>query len=58
MIVEWHHQLNIYEFEQTSGDSEGQGLLQFLGLQRVGHNLVTKQQELFFVFRKSCIILY
>ena len=25
-IVEWHHRLNIYEFEQTPGDSEGQVL--------------------------------
>ena len=24
-IVGWHHQLNEHEFEQTSGDSEGQG---------------------------------
>ena len=24
-IVEWHHRLNEYEFEQTLGDSEGQG---------------------------------
>ena len=23
-MVGWHHQLNGYEFEQTSGDSEGQ----------------------------------
>ena len=23
----WHHQLNGYEFEQTPGDSEGQGNL-------------------------------
>ena len=23
--VGWHHQLNGHEFEQTSGDSEGQG---------------------------------
>ena len=23
----WHHQLNGYEFEQTPGDSEGQGSL-------------------------------
>ena len=57
-IIKWYHQLDIYEFEQTLGDSEGQGVLQFLGLQRVGHNLVTEQQELFFFFRKSCIILY
>ena len=24
-IAEWHHQLNGHEFEQTPGDSEGQG---------------------------------
>ena len=26
-MVGWHHQLNGYEFEQTVGDSEGQGSL-------------------------------
>ena len=26
-MVEWHHQLNVYESEQTLGDSEGQGSL-------------------------------
>ena len=26
-LVGWHHQLNRYEFEQTSGDVEGQGSL-------------------------------
>ena len=26
-IVEWHHQVNGHEFEQTLGDSEGQGSL-------------------------------
>ena len=26
-IVEWHHQLNGHEFEQTLEDSEGQGSL-------------------------------
>ena len=26
-MVGWHHQLNGHEFEQTSGDSEGQGRL-------------------------------
>ena len=26
-MVGWHHQLNAYEFEQTPGDSEGQGSL-------------------------------
>ena len=24
-MAEWHHQLNRHEFEQTPGDSEGQG---------------------------------
>ena len=24
-MVEWHHQLNENEFEQTLGDSEGEG---------------------------------
>ena len=26
-MVGWHHQLNAHEFEQTLGDSEGQGNL-------------------------------
>ena len=26
-IVGWHHRLNGYEFEQTPGDSDGQGSL-------------------------------
>ena len=26
-MVRWHHQLNEHEFEQTPGDSEGQGSL-------------------------------
>ena len=26
-MVEWYHQLNGYEFEQTLGDGEGQGNL-------------------------------
>ena len=26
-MVEWHHQLNGHEFEQTPGDSEAQGSL-------------------------------
>ena len=36
----WHHQLNGHEFEQTLEDSEGQ----FMGLQRVGHDLATEQK--------------
>ena len=44
----WLHRLNRQEFEQTLGDSEGQGkpgMLQFMALQRVGHDLVTEQQQ-------------
>ena len=26
-MVEWHHQFNEHEFEQTLGDSQGQGSL-------------------------------
>ena len=39
-MVEWHHRLNGHEFEQTSGDSGGQGslgVLQSMGSQSVGH---------------------
>ena len=37
--VGWHHQFSGHEFEQTLGDSRGQGpgVLQFMGLQRVGN---------------------
>ena len=47
-IVGWHHWHNAHEFEQTPGDSEGQGGLgccSSCGL-RVGHDLVTEQQFL------------
>ena len=46
-MVGWHHQLNGHESEQTLGDSEGQGslVLQSVGLQRAGHNLVAEQQQ-------------
>ena len=40
-MVEWHHQLNGHDFEQTPGDSEG--MLQSMGLQRLRHNWVTEQ---------------
>ena len=42
-----HHKLNGHEFEQTMGDSEGQGrpgVLQLMRSQRVGHALVTERQ--------------
>ena len=48
-MVGWHHQFNEHQFEQTPGDSEGQGSLACCSLwgQRVRHDLVTKQQTLF-----------
>ena len=49
-MVGWHHWLHGHEFKQTTGDSEGwtgkPGVLQYMGLQRVGHNLVIKQQQI------------
>ena len=44
--VGWHHQFNGHEFEQTPGDSEGQGSLASCSSwgQRVGHDLATEQQ--------------
>ena len=41
----WHQQFNGHEFEQTLGDSEGQGkpgVLQSMGSQRVRHDRVTE----------------
>ena len=29
VMVRWHHQFNGHEFEQTEGDSEGQGTLAY-----------------------------
>ena len=37
-MVGWHHRLR-HEFEQASGDGIGKpGVLQSMGLQRVGHD--------------------
>ena len=44
-MIQWHHQLNGHEFEQTLGDSERQGSLLCcspLGLQRVRHDWATE----------------
>ena len=40
----WHHQLNGHEFEQALGVGDGgkPGVLQSMGLQRVGHDCVTE----------------
>ena len=51
-MVRQYHRLNGHEFEQTPGDSEGQRSLACcspLGLQRIGHNLLTEQQQQFFI---------
>ena len=56
-MVEWHHQLNGPEFEQTPGDSEKQSM----GLQRVGHDLATEQQQQFIeetVFSPLSILIF
>ena len=44
---EWHHQLKGHEFDQTVGDSEGQGSLACCSPwgHRVRHNLATEQQQ-------------
>ena len=48
-MVGWHHRLNVHEFKQTPGFSEGQGSLVFclqsIGSQRAGHDLVTEQKQ-------------
>ena len=43
-MVGWHHWLNGHEFEQALGDSEGQGSVVSMGLQRVRHDLASEQQ--------------
>ena len=47
-MVGWHHQLNGHEFEQALGVGDGgkPGVLQSLGLQRVGHNCMTELKGL------------
>ena len=38
----WHHRLDEHEFDWTPGDGDGQGLLRFMGSQKVGHDWVTE----------------
>ena len=47
-MVRWHHWFNWHEFEQTLGDSEGQGRLECCGPwgHKVGHDLVNEQQNM------------
>ena len=48
-MVGWHHRFNGHEFEQVPRDSEADmedwHLLKYMGLQTVGHYLVTEQQQ-------------
>ena len=48
-MVGWHHRLSRHEFEQALGDTEGQerktSELQSTESQRIGHDLVTEQQQ-------------
>ena len=46
-MVGWHHQLDEHEFEQTPGDSDGQGSLVCCSPRgrRVRHNLATEPQQ-------------
>ena len=43
-MIGWHHRLNGHEFGRQ-WRTEEPGMLQFMGLQRVEHELVTKQQQ-------------
>ena len=50
-MVGWHHQLSGHEFEQTQGDSEGQGSLVCCSpwvCKESENNLLTKQQQMLF----------
>ena len=55
-MIRWHHQLNGHEFEQTPGDSEGQGSLACCspwGHKQVGHDLATEQQHRQHIYLKT-----
>ena len=43
-MVEWHHRISGHEFEQTSGDSEGQGSLACCNLW--GHKELDRIEQL------------
>ena len=54
-MIRWHHWLNWHDFEQTLGDSEGQGSLVFCSSwgHKESYNLATgKQQMDFYIFIK------
>ena len=43
-MVGWDHWFTGHEFGQAPGDGEGQGTLESMRLQRVGHDWMTEQQ--------------
>ena len=55
-MIRWHHWLNGHDFEQTHGDSEGQGSLVFCSSwgHKESYNLATEkeQQMNFYIFIK------
>ena len=55
VVVGWHHSLNEHEFEQTPGESEGQGSLVHSCLWgcRVTRDLATKQQQNYVTTEKA-----
>ena len=61
-MVEWHHWLNGHEFQQTSGDGEGQGNLACCSPWgcRVRHTWVTEQQQIKYepLYPLSTIIVF
>ena len=54
-MVRYYHQFSGHEPEQTLGDwwTGKLGVLQYMGLQGVGHNLVTEQQQMY--IQKFCL---
>ena len=60
VIVGWHHKLNGHEFEQTLGDSEGQGRLAYCSPWVAESDATANEQQtttrvvLFLVFKEYC----
>ena len=50
-MVEWHHRFNGHEFEQTPGDSEGQGSLVCCSPWSCKESDIVTQQEQQLIFR-------
>ena len=60
-MVEWHHQLNGHEFEQTAGDSEGQGSLACCspwGHKELDMTVTKQQQQHQQPIQKCCILFF